>query len=114
MAATWSALWSRMEKIRSCMARVGARLAYWIWAKFGARLSAVAWPAARIVSLIVHVPVWGSIASLVYFDVVYIKQTASMAPGDRADVWGLALSERAPMATHRSGWGHSNVYILLQ
>jgi hypothetical protein len=35
------------------MASVGARLAYWIWLKLGARLSAVAWPAARIASLMV-------------------------------------------------------------
>src|SRR5215813_5127699 len=54
--------------MRSCMPIVGARLAYWIWLKLGARLSEVAWPAARIASLIVQVPVWGSIASFVYLE----------------------------------------------
>src|SRR5215510_3288828 len=109
IAATCSALLSRMEKILSCIASVGALLAYWIWAKFGARLSAVAWPAPRIASLMVQVPVWGSIASLVYFEVVYIRQTASMAPGARAEVCGLALSPLAPMAAQPSGLSHSKV-----
>src|SRR5215831_12921886 len=109
MAATWSALLSRTAKMRSCMGSVGARLAYWIWLKFGARLSAVAWPAARIASLVVQVPVCGSIASLVYFEVVYMRQTASMAPGARAEVCGLALSPPAPMAAQPSGFSHSKV-----
>src|SRR5215470_19324460 len=108
MAATWSALLSSTAKMRSCMASVGARLAYWIWLKLGARLSEVAWPAARIASLIVQVPVCGSIASFVYFEAVYIRQTASMAPGARADVCGLALL-LAPIAAHPSGCGHSKV-----
>src|SRR5919108_724550 len=86
--------------MRSCIASVGARLAYWIWLKLGARLSEVACPAARIASLIVQVPVCGSIASLVYFEAVYIRQTASMAPGARAEVCGLALL-LAPIAAQR-------------
>src|SRR5882672_8513466 len=99
--------------MRSCIASVGARLAYWIWLKLGARLSEVAGPAAMMASLMVQVPVCGSMASLVYFEAVYIRQTASMAPGARAEVCGLALS-LAPMAAHVSGCGHSNVYILFQ
>src|ERR1700746_694726 len=79
--ATCSALLSRTTELRSCSSRVGHRLAYCIWLKPGARLSAVAWPPARIASLMVQVPVWGSIASFVILLVMYMRHTASMAPG---------------------------------
>src|SRR5215469_13076618 len=99
--------------IRSCISRVGQRLAYWIWLKLGARLSAVAWPAARIASLIVQVPVCGSMDSLVILLVMYMRQTASMAPGARAEVWAEAPSF-SPMPDHSSGCGHSKLYMRLQ
>src|SRR5215813_1837303 len=99
--------------MRSCISKVGQRLAYWIWLKLGARLSAVAWPAARIASLMVQVPVCGSIDSLVILLVMYIRQTASIAPGARAIVWADAPSP-APMPDHSSGCGHSKLYIRLQ
>src|SRR4051812_23823069 len=76
MAATWSALRSSTVKAASHMARVGARMAYWIWPKPGAMLSAVAWPAVRMNSLRVQLPLWGNMDSFIIFDVVYIRQTA--------------------------------------
>ena len=44
-------------------------------------MSAVASPAAMMNSLRVQVPVCGNIDSLVYLVVVYIRQSASIAPG---------------------------------
>ncbi len=93
--------------MRSSIATLGARPEYWIWAKRGARLSEVAKPAPRIASLSVQVPVCGSIASLVYLEVVYIRQSASSAPGARAPVWEVVSP--APIWAQRSGCSHSNV-----
>jgi hypothetical protein len=69
--------------------QVGERQLYWIWAKRGGRLSEVASPPAITNSFKVHVPVCGNMASLVYFVVVYIRHSASMAPGVRAAACGL-------------------------
>src|SRR5688572_10048340 len=101
------------------MARVGARQEYWIWLQRGGRLSEVASPAARTNSLRVQVPVWGNIASLVYLVRVYISMMASMAPGVRATLCGLAaLSSWAlgesPLLIHVSGSAHSKVKTALQ
>lgn len=40
--------------------------------------------ALRMASLSVQLAMWASIASLVYLVLVYIRQTASIAPGVRA------------------------------
>jgi hypothetical protein len=72
-------------------------------------LSAVACPATRIASLSDHEPVCGSIASRVYFDVVYIRHTASRAAGARAAVWELITPSRPMAPIHVSGDSHSNV-----
>jgi hypothetical protein len=50
----------------------------------GGKLSEVASPPTMMNSLSVHAPAWGYIASFVYFVVVYIRQSASIAPGHRA------------------------------
>ena len=69
------------------MASVGARSEYWIWPMFGARLSAAARPADGDELVQAPVPVCGSIDSFMYFDDVYMRQTASIAPGARAAEW---------------------------
>jgi len=80
------------------MPRLGERQA---WLKRGGRLSEVASPATKSV----QVPVRGNIASFVYFlVVVYIRQRASIALGQRAAacevcvvgvrlVWGFGCQE---------------------
>jgi hypothetical protein len=82
-------------------------------------LSEVASPAARMNSLSVHVPVCGNIASLVYLVRVYIRQRASIAPGVRATLWGLAALSScyfgdSPLPNHLSGSAHSKVKTALQ
>src|SRR6516165_287856 len=76
------------------MPRLGERHAYWIWLKRGGRLSEVASPPTSTNSFRVQVPVCGNIASLVYLVVVYIRQSASIAPGQRAaacEVWVVGI-----------------------
>ena len=46
-------------------------------------MSLVHCPAARIASLMVQEPLFRAIAVFVYFVVVYMRQTASRAPGHR-------------------------------
>ena len=85
------------------MASVGARIAYWIWPKPGAMLSAVAWPAVRMNSFSVQLPLCGSMDSFIIFDVVYIRQTASIAPGARAAAWTWATAPPAASFCQVSG-----------
>jgi len=62
----------------------------------------------------VQVPVCGNIASLVYFVVVYIRQSASIAPGQRAaacEVWVVGMRL---LSIHLSGATVSNVKTTLQ
>src|SRR3954451_1484378 len=97
----------------------GERQEYGIWLIRGGRLSEVASPAASTNSLSVQVPECGNIASLVYFVIVYIKQSASIAPGTRAVIWELAaLSEvdfgEVCCPPQFSGWPHSKVKTALQ
>jgi hypothetical protein len=47
-------------------------------------LSAAACPAMGMNSFSVQLPAWGSIDSFIIFEFVYIKHTASIAPGARA------------------------------
>src|SRR5262252_4898124 len=73
------------------MPRLGERQAYWIWLKRGGRLSDVASPPTSTNSFRVQVPVCGNIASLVYLVVAYIRQSASIAPGQRAAACELCV-----------------------
>src|ERR1017187_3447858 len=50
--AAASALLSRARETCSAISIVGTRQIYWIWERWAGRLSAVAWPAVRIASLI--------------------------------------------------------------
>src|SRR5215467_6799913 len=100
--------------MRSWIARSGERQEYWIWLRRGGRLSEVASPPARTNSLSVQVPVWGNIASLVYFVVVYIRQSASIAPGQRAVAWAPPPEAGRSCAIQPSGVRHSKVKTALQ
>ena len=96
------------------MPSVGARHEYWIWLKRGGRLSEVASPAAMTNSLSVQVPVCGNIASLVYFVMVYMRQSASMAPGQRAAACELPPAGTRLLSIQSSGWSVSKVKTALQ
>src|SRR5271168_3047666 len=85
------------------MPRLGERQAYWIWLKRGGRLSEVASPPTSTNSFKVQVPVWGNIASLVYLVVVYIRQSASIAPGHRAAACEVCVVGRRLLSIHFSG-----------
>ena len=94
--------------------RLGERQAYWIWLKRCGRLSEVASPPTNTNSFKVQVPVCGNIASLVYFVVVYIRQSASIAPGQRAaacEVWVVGMRL---LSIHFSGATVSDVKTTLQ
>ena len=96
------------------MPRAGERQAYWIWLKRGGRLSEVASPPTNTNSFRVQVPVCGNIASLVYLVVVYIRQSASTAPGQRAaacEVWVVGIKL---LSIHFSGSTVSKVKTALQ
>src|SRR5215211_3239394 len=85
----------------------------------GGRLSVVASSSASTNSLIVQVPVCGNIASLVYFVIVYIKQSASIAPGTRAVIWELAALSAVDFGEvccplQFSGWADSKVKTALR
>src|SRR5215469_17534179 len=92
----------------------GERQAYWIWLKRGGRLSEVASPAAITNSLSVHVPVCGNIASFVYLVMVYIRQSASMAPGQRAAVCEVCFVGTRLLSIHFSGVSVSKLNTTLQ
>ncbi len=107
--ATCSALLMSTLAICSCWVRLGLLKAYWIMPMRGAMLSAVAWPAAMMASLMVHSPVLGSMASLVYLVVVCIRHTASNAHG------ALAFRGRSSAFTiHFSGSSHSKTKAAFQ
>ncbi len=96
------------------MPSTGARHEYWIWLKRGGRLSEVASPPAMMNSLSVQVPVRGNIASLVYFVMVYIRQSASMAPGQRAAACEVCRVGTRLLSIHVSGSSVSKVNTALQ
>src|SRR5437764_1012080 len=96
------------------MSSRGERQEYWIWLKRGGRLSEVASPAASTNSFSVQVPVWGNIASLVYLVVVYIRQSASIAPGQRAVAWARPWVGTRLVSIQRSGSRHWKVKTALQ
>ena len=52
--------------------------------------------------------------SFVYLPVVYIRHSASIAPGARAFVCALPPLAARLIAAHVSGASHSKVYTLLQ
>src|SRR5271167_2330048 len=103
MAATWRALFSSTLYICCWMPRLGERQAYWIWLKRGGRLSEVASPPTSTNSFRVQVPVCGNIASLVYLVVVYIRQSASIAPGQRAAACDVCVVGNRLLSIHLSG-----------
>src|SRR5215472_99908 len=96
------------------MPSIGERQAYWIWLKRGGRLSEVASPAAITNSLSVQVPVCGNIASFVYFVIVYMRQSASMAPGHRAAVCEVCRVGTRLLSIQVSGATVSKVNTTLQ
>src|SRR5687768_6949001 len=96
------------------MPSVGPRHEYWIWLRRGGRLSDVASPATITNSFNVQVPVCGNIASLVYFVLVYISISASIAPGQRAAAWELPRVGSRSLSIHASGSRHSKVNTMLQ
>ncbi len=96
------------------MPRLGERQAYWIWLKRGGRLSEVASPPTSTNSFRVQVPVCGNIASLVYLVVVYIRQSASIAPGQRAAACEVCVVGIRPLSIHVSGSVVSKVKTALQ
>lgn len=99
--------------MRCWISSSGERHEYWICANRGGRLSDVASPAASTNSLRVQVPVCGNIASLVYLVVVYIRHSASIAPGQRAVACGPADGS-SEASIHVSGSGVSKVNTTLQ
>src|SRR5438309_11225946 len=80
----------------------------------GARLSAVACPATRIASFIVQWEVWGYMFSLVVLVVVYMRVTASSAPGDRGMACARFAPRRSAGSTQGSSSGHWKVNTTLQ
>src|SRR6516162_5253174 len=96
------------------MPRLGERQAYWIWLKRCGRLSEVASPPTNTNSFQVQVPVCGNIASLVYFVIVYIRQSASIAPGQRAAAWEVCPAGTRLLSIQVSGASVSKVNTTLQ
>src|SRR4051812_36100349 len=103
IAAIWSALRSSTSNTVSHMASVGPRIEYWICPMPGAMLSAAACPAIGMNSLSVQLPACGSIDSFIILEFVYIRQTASMAPGARAMAWAWVTVPAPMWACHVSG-----------
>src|SRR5262244_1650119 len=96
------------------MPRLGERQAYWIWLKRGGKLSEVASAPTNTNSFKVQVPVCGNIASLVYLVVVYIRQSASIAPGHLAAACEVCVVGRRLLSIHFSGSTVSKVKTTLQ
>src|SRR5262249_46697121 len=113
-AAAWRALLTSTWQICSCTASEGERQEYWIWLNRGGRLSDVASPPARMNSFSVQAPACGYIASLVYFVVVYIRQSASIAPGQRATACAEVRMGSSDLSIQRSGARVSKVMTTLQ
>ena len=62
----------------------------------------------------VHAPACGYIASFVYFVVVYIRHSASIAPGHRATACDEVRIGNSDLSIHVSGCIVSNVTTMLQ
>src|SRR5690349_1646238 len=95
------------------MSSIGGRQECWMWLKRGGR-SEVASPATITNSLSVQVPVCGNIASFVYLVIVYMRQSASMAPGQRAAVCELCRVGITLLSIQVSGVSVSKVKTTLQ
>ena len=89
------------------MAMVGTRIMYWISASPAGRLSAVAWPAVRIASLIDQPPWCGSMESRSALEAMYIIISASLAPGARTAECDCGIGAPSPLAPSASGWSQT-------
>ncbi len=76
-------------------------------------LSAVACPATGMNSFMLQLPVRGSIDSFRSLELVYIRHTASIAPGARAMAWVCRTPATVTSPCQVSGCGHSKVYMRL-